>query len=174
MPMDISRIFLVGYMYSGKSTVGNLLAQQLGYSFIDLDQAFEQRYHTHITLFFQRYGEAAFRQLESVMLRSITDSQVVVATGGGTPCYHDNMDYILTHGTAVYLQLTTDELCERVAHASRTRPLLAHLQPAERATFVGNQLRQREAFYNRAQIKIAVHTTPVVPLVNTIVSRLSI
>ena len=91
-------------MYSGKTTIGRKLAECLDTRFVDLDQLFEEHYHTSIPLFFNRYGEDAFRKLEQLMLHSThTLNHVVISTGGGTPCFFDNMEWINAHGISVYL-----------------------------------------------------------------------
>ena len=92
--------YLVGYMYCGKSTFGRKLAAERGMEFLDIDRAFEARYHYTVPMFFSRFGEAAFRKLETQLLRSIADlDNHVIATGGGTPCHSGNMDFILEHGS---------------------------------------------------------------------------
>ena len=117
------KYYLVGYMYCGKSTFGRRLAEAKGMDYLDLDRAFEARYHYTVPMFFQRFGEAAFRTLETQMLHSTADlDNVVIATGGGTPCYGDNMDFILAHGTAVYLQMPVDALVERALRSRNPRP----------------------------------------------------
>ena len=147
------RIYLIGYMYSGKTTVGHQLARQLGYDFVDLDQLFEAKYKTSIPIFFQRYGEAAFRQLERQMLHSTADlDNAVISTGGGTPCHFDNMQWILQHGTSVYLDTTLDTILFRAANSRKQRPILADKTDEERRLFISQQLSQRSPYYAQANI----------------------
>ena len=90
------KYYLVGYMYSGKTTFGRRLAASKGMDFLDLDRAFEERYHYTVPRFFATFGETAFRKLETQMLRDTARlDNVVIATGGGTPCHSGNMDFIL-------------------------------------------------------------------------------
>lgn len=147
------KYYLVGYMYCGKSTFGRRLAAERGMDFLDLDRAFEERYHYTVPLFFRRFGEQAFRTLESQLLRSTADlDNVVVATGGGTPCHSGNMDFILAHGTAIYLQMSADDLVARALRSRNPRPLMQGLSEADLRATIGQQLKEREPVYLRAPI----------------------
>lgn len=148
------KLYLLGYMYSGKTTVGRSLAQQLGFGFVDLDQLFEERYHTSIPLFFNRYGEDAFRKLEQLMLHSTeTMDNAVISTGGGTPCYFDNMEWINAHGVSVYLNVSVAKIVQRAHASKKIRPVLANKSPEELQAFIECQLAQRMPFYRMAQIR---------------------
>lgn len=145
--------YLVGYMYCGKSTFGRRLAAERGMDFLDLDRAFEQRYHYTVPLFFRRFGEQAFRTLESQLLRSTAAlDNTVIATGGGTPCHSGNMDFILAHGTAIYLKMSVEQLMERALRSRNPRPLMQGLGEAEMRATIEGQLKEREVFYLRAPI----------------------
>ncbi|MCQ2297503.1 MAG: shikimate kinase [Bacteroidales bacterium] len=147
-------VYLIGYMYSGKTTLGRQLALRLGYSFVDTDQLFEEKYHTSIPLFFQRYGEEAFRVLEHQVLQSASSlSRHVIACGGGTPCHHGNMDLILANGLSVYLHMDVDDVCARMSQSRKIRPILAAKSPDERYAFVREQMAQREQYYTQAQLQ---------------------
>ena len=147
------KYYLVGYMYSGKSTFGRRLAQERGMDFLDLDRAFEARYHYTVPRFFSAFGEKAFRQLETQLLHSTVDlDNVVIATGGGTPCHSGNMDFILAHGTAVYLRMTVDALVERALRSRNPRPLMHGLPEDELRTKITAQMQEREGVYLRAPI----------------------
>lgn len=157
------RIYLLGYMYSGKTTLSHQLAKLLEYDFADLDQMFEQRYRTSIPIFFNRYGEEAFRKLEQLMLHTTeTIDNTVIALGGGTPCYFDNMDWINAHGKSVYLQMSVEDIIARAQHSRKIRPILADKSPEELSLFISKQLNQRQAYYNQAQITIAA-SSPNLP-----------
>jgi len=147
------KLFLLGYMYSGKTTVGRWLSQRLDYRFVDLDQLFEERYHTSIPLFFNRYGEEAFRKLEQLTLHS-TESMdnVVISTGGGTPCYFDNMQWINAHGISIHLEVSIEKIIERALRSKKQRPILANKSPEELHTFIQSQLAQRLPYYSQAHI----------------------
>ena len=149
------RIFLIGYMYAGKTTVGRQLAARMGLRFLDLDQAIEERYHTSSTLLMERYGEEAFRKIEQAMLQQVAQMEdVVISTGGGTPCFFDNMEVILRHGVSVYLLMTLDEILSREACSRKRRPLLAGLTSEEKRDRIAAHLAQREPYYRRAAITI--------------------
>jgi len=147
------KLYLLGYMYSGKTTVGRQLAQRLGCRFVDLDQLFEEHYHTSIPLFFNRYGEGAFRKLEQQMLHS-TESMddVVISTGGGTPCYFDNMQWINAHGVSVYLKVSIEKIIQRARTSKKQRPVLTNKNSEELHTFIQSQLGQRLPHYSQAHI----------------------
>ena len=148
-------IYLIGYMYSGKTTFGRRLASQRGMAFVDLDHAFEERYHYTVRDCFARFGESAFRRLETEVLHSTaTLHSAVIATGGGTPCYGDNMDFILAHGTAVYLQMTVDQLVQRALDSRNPRPAMRGLSADEVRRRIERQLREREPYYRRASIVV--------------------
>lgn len=147
------KYYLVGYMYCGKSTFGRWLAEEKGMDYLDLDRAFEERYHYTVPRFFAAFGEEAFRKLEVSVLRSTADlDNVVIATGGGTPCHSGNMDFILEHGTAIYLQMTVNALVERALHSRNPRPLMRGLSPDALRQKIASQLKEREPFYLKAPI----------------------
>ena len=149
------RHYLVGYMYSGKTTFGRQLATARGCDFFDLDQMFEERYHYTVPRFFAQFGEKAFRTLETQVLHSTSAlDNVVIATGGGTPCHGDNMDFILAHGQAIYLRMSVDDLVERALRSHNPRPLVRGLEEADLRTKIAQQLAEREPYYLRAQIVI--------------------
>ena len=145
--------YLVGYMYCGKSTFGRRLAEAKGMEYLDLDRAFEQRYHYTVTRFFSQFGEEAFRRLEAQMLRSTASlDNTVIATGGGTPCHADNMDFILQHGTAIYLKMSIDGLVCRALASRNPRPAMRGLNEVQLREKIATQLQLREPFYLRAPI----------------------
>ncbi|MBP5541799.1 MAG: shikimate kinase [Bacteroidales bacterium] len=166
------RIYLVGYMYSGKSTVGRQLAHRLGLRFIDTDSLFEERYHTTIPLFFHRYDEVAFRRLEQQVLHSTAlMDNVVVATGGGTPCYADNMDWINLHGVSVHLDASLSCLLERAGRSRHARPLLAEMEAAEREAYMRRQLEERMPVYTRALLRLEADNPDIQDFVKALDAR---
>ena len=149
------KYYLVGYMYCGKSTYGRRLAEERGLAFLDLDRAFEARYHYTVPMFFDRFGEEAFRKLETQLLYTTADlDNIVIATGGGTPCHSGNMDFILAHGIAVYLQMPVDALVARAVRSRNPRPLMHGLPEPEMRATIERQLKERESVYLRAPIVI--------------------
>ena len=167
------RVYLTGYMYSGKTTVGHKLAQQLDYQWFDLDQYFEAYFRTSIPIFFKRYGEDAFRKLEQKLLHTTADlDNTVISTGGGTPCYFDNMTWINQHGVSVYFDVSTETLLRRIAVSKRLnfRPVLADKTEAERATFIQQQLDQRLPYYKKAKIIFPADQPDISRLVQLVTS----
>lgn len=150
------RIFLAGFMGSGKTTAGRLLSDRLGYAFIDLDQKIENDTRSTITEIFNTSGEVEFRELERIALHQTIaeNSDVIVATGGGTPCFYDNMPTMNRHGITIYLQLSHNLLYNRLLNApSRiNRPLFSQLDPSELRHAIAKQLAIREPFYLQANI----------------------
>lgn len=145
------RIFLIGPMGSGKTTIGAALAKRLQLPFVDLDRHIEQREGHTISMLFQRNGEEYFRQCESEVLRAIihSTSSAVIATGGGTPCFHGNMTQMNAAGVTIYLQCAIEKLRTRTEGTSDVRPIL--LLP--NFSFE-NLLKIRESEYTKAKHKL--------------------
>ena len=149
----MKRIFLIGYMGAGKTTVGKYLSKQLGLSFIDLDHYIEGRYHKTDGQLFAEKGEDAFRDMERRMLREVAMFEdVLVSTGGGAPCFFDNMEFMNETGTTVYLKVSVDELSKRLEICKTTRPVLQGRSGEELKAFIAENLKKREPFYNKASI----------------------
>lgn len=149
----MKRIFLIGYMGTGKTTTGRHLAKELNLNFCDLDHYIENRYLKTISQIFAEQGEAEFRKIESAMLREVgLFEDVVVATGGGAPCFFDNMDYMNSVGTTIYLKASPEALAARVVGGKNKRPLLENKSNEELLQFITDNLERREPFYSKAQI----------------------
>ncbi|MDP4240683.1 MAG: shikimate kinase [Bacteroidota bacterium] len=148
----MNRIFLIGYMGSGKTTVGQLLATKLGYSFIDMDTHIESKLFKSVSQIFAELGEQQFRLLEHQCLHEIAEfNNAVISTGGGVPCFFDNMKYMNEHGITIYLKLTAEELTERLeGFQANKRPLLAGKKGKELYQFIAEGLAKREPFYSQA------------------------
>lgn len=145
------RIFLLGFMGSGKTTIGRKLARQLGYAFVDLDQVIETRAAMSIPQYFNDFGESAFRELERECLQAgLPKQNVVVATGGGAPCYLDNMAWMNQNGMTVYLMLPPRALASRLK-GSTNRPLIHGLSGEELVSYIENKLAEREPFYKQSK-----------------------
>ncbi len=148
-------IFLVGYMGSGKSTIGRLLAENLHFQFIDLDAWIENRYHKTIRELFAEFGEAKFREIEHKGLKELADFQdVVVATGGGAACYHQNMEWMNAHGITIYLVASVETLVGRLAAAKAKRPLVSDKSDVDLEVFITESLHRREPFYRQAHLVV--------------------
>ncbi len=145
------RIYLIGYMASGKSNLGQLLAARLNYGFIDLDYLFEERYKVSVIDFFEKYDEESFRKIERILLHETSClHNTIISTGGGTPCYFDNMDFIRGAGLSVYLHWEVEPLVSRLRQVRRQRPLLKNVDPENLAGKVTAHLAEREMFYRQA------------------------
>lgn len=150
-----SRIFLVGFMGSGKSTIGKLLAQALGYRFIDLDTHIESFKKKTISEIFSLYGEHGFRKIEQEALKSLSSVQeIVVASGGGTPCFYDNMEWMKTSGTVIFLDCSIPSLFERLKSEQAHRPLIKDFAPPALEQFISKKLAERRPFYAQASIQV--------------------
>jgi shikimate kinase len=144
-------IFLVGFMGSGKSTVGQRLARRLGYSFIDMDARLEGEYGMTINEIFEKLGEKAFREMESNLLKELVLLQdIVISTGGGLPCTGNNMDLINQKGVSIYLKMEPAALLSRLSRGKKRRPLIRNLSRQELETFIHEKLREREPVYLKA------------------------
>ena len=147
------RIFLIGFMGSGKSHVGKKLAQAIGFLFIDLDDWIEAREQRTIRQLFDAEGEAAFRQMERRALLDMAQfPSVVVACGGGTPCFFNNIEWMNDNGVTIYLQVSTDILFQRLQVDKTDRPLLRGMNEEKLRRFMEQKLAEREPFYRQASV----------------------
>lgn len=148
------KIFLIGYMGCGKSTKAKQLAARLDCPVIDLDAVIVATEGQTIAEYFAANGEAAFRELESRTLKTYPYPETcVVATGGGLPCFFDNMDWMNANGITVYLQMEPAALVSRL-HNRQKRPLIAHLDDDQLLAFIEEKLAERAPFYHQAQVVI--------------------
>lgn len=151
--MNMKRIFLIGYMGAGKTTVGKVLAGLLNLSFIDLDYYIERRYHKTVSQLFAEKGEEVFRSIERNMLHEVADFEnVLVSVGGGTPCFFENMEVMNEKGQTVYLKVSVKELANRLELCKTTRPVLKERSGEELIRFITESLEKREPFYQKATI----------------------
>ena len=161
------KLYLIGMPGSGKTTLGRTLAAQFGLPFLDLDAAIVERAGQPIPALFQQHGEAHFRQLEAEVLRTVVaqPGPLVLATGGGTPCFHDNLTVLNTSGITIWLNVPETVLVARLAATAETtsRPLLAATGPT--AKWLRETLSARTGFYERARLRYAAATEPVSALV---------
>lgn len=148
------RIFLTGYMGAGKTTLGKAFARELGLSFIDLDWYIESRFHKTIPQLFAERGEDGFRRLEQNMLHEVGEFEnVVISTGGGTPCFFDNMDYMNVQGQTVFLDVDVETLFQRLRVATQQRPILRGKSEVELRAFIEKALADRSLYYTKARYR---------------------
>lgn len=140
-------------MGAGKTTLGKRLARKKGFGFIDLDDKIEQMENRTIHQIFEEEGEAYFRNKEAECLRSLTGKDnLVIATGGGTPCYHGNMDWMNEEGLTIYLKLTAEALMSRLSGSTSVRPLLKGMNQEELLIYIRSKLQEREEYYLQSAI----------------------
>ena len=145
------RIILIGYMGAGKTTIGKTLAKQLGVPFYDLDWYIETRMRKKVKQIFDERGEEGFRIIEKNMLHEAAEFEnVVLACGGGTPCFFDNMEYMVGQGDVVYLRGTPDVLFRHLKMGKGVRPLLLGKSDEELLEYIKENVKKREEFYTKA------------------------
>lgn len=152
-------IVLIGYMGAGKTTLGKALASNLGRDFCDLDWYIEARYHKTIADIFAERGEDGFRQIERNMLHEVAEFQDnVIAVGGGTPCFFDNMDYLNANTETVYIKASVNTLIDHIHISNTKRPLLEGKSDAELVGFINDALLKREPYYLKANHILHIET----------------
>jgi shikimate kinase len=149
------RVYIIGFMGSGKSTTGKQLAANLGWKFIDLDKEIESVEGRSVRDIFAASGETYFRKIESKTLTGLTtEGDTVISAGGGTPCFDTNMDFMTGTGIVVYLRMTPLQLKERLDGMDGGRPLTNNLHRSELLKFITDKLSEREKYYLQASIII--------------------
>lgn len=147
------RIFLIGYMGSGKTTIGRDVAERLSLNFVDMDAHIENQQRKTVAEIFTELGEGKFRELERNCLLEVSDYEnVVIATGGGAPCFFNNMEIMKAAGETFYINLNPKVLSDRLKTTPiQNRPILANYDGDDLEEFVASALQEREPFYNRAK-----------------------
>lgn len=150
------KIFLLGFMGSGKSTLGKKVATRLNIDFIDLDNFIEQQENKTISAIFAEEGEAYFRKIEQNALEVLCQKpdNMIIALGGGTPCFFNNMELINNTGISIYLKYNSGILSSRLLKAKSTRPLIKNKTKEELVAFIDNMLLDRKFHYNKAQFVV--------------------
>lgn len=149
------RIFLIGYMLSGKSTVGKKISKTLGLEFIDTDKYITQKYHTTINEIFATKGEEYFREIETqTLLELIQKDNVLISTGGGMPCFNNNISLINQNGISVYLKCSQLTILQRLQTSKTSRPILKTKSTDELFDYVHKNIAEREVYYNQANLII--------------------
>ncbi|WP_339917555.1 shikimate kinase [Yeosuana marina] len=171
-------VILIGYMASGKSTIGKILAEKLHYDFIDLDSYIESNEGISVQNIFKNKGEIYFRKLETLFLNEIIDTKnnVILSLGGGTPCYGKNMSIIqnASHVNSFYLKASISFLVNRLKTRKSKRPLIEHLETEDELTeFIGKHLFERTPYYEQANFKISIDNKSRNKIAKEIVSYLT-
>ena len=148
------KIYLVGFMGCGKSSMGKKLASVYRFPFVDTDALFEKEYQCTIPDFFVSHTEEEFRIKEQkILYQTAQFDDAVIATGGGMPCFEDNMEWLLSHGTVVYVEMSPLALHHRLIHSKKERPLLSNKETL--LEDIETLLAQRETTYKKAHISIS-------------------
>ena len=149
----MNRVFLVGYMGTGKTSLGKIVAKKAGLTFIDLDHFIENRYHKSISQIFADKGEDGFRNIEREALHEVAEFEnVIIATGGGTPIFFDNIDFMNNSGKTVYLKTAPQILFNRLKIAKHNRPIIKDKDDNELMSFIIENLERRDPFYSKANM----------------------
>ena len=163
-------------MGSGKSYIGRLLAAKMGLQFVDLDSIIESTEEAKIAQIFVNEGETYFRQIESQILRGVQKwDNMVVATGGGAPCFHNSMDWMNENGLTIYLKATAELLLSRLKNESEHRPILGGRTDLDLLDFIKSKIVERSPFYSKATLTIEQETDGehiVEEIINALYERL--
>jgi shikimate kinase len=165
-------VYLIGMPAAGKSSIGKQLAKKTNYTFTDLDDIISAKEEVSIKQLFQEKGEAYFREIESKYLKEVsqTKENIVVSLGGGTPCFYDNMDVILSSGKVFYINAPNYVIISRIMRGVTKRPLFAGLNDTELSDKINFLLKEREAFYLKAHHQIDAKTRSKKDIVEEILS----
>jgi shikimate kinase len=151
------RIYLVGFMGSGKTHWGRRWANTHQWPFYDLDEMIETDEQQSIEAIFEQKGEEYFRMKETMALHTtLAYDRAIIACGGGTPCFHGNIDWMNEHGFTVYLSATPSLLLEQIMLEKDKRPLLKKVNEAELLFFIEQKLAERQPFYHQAKLTLPV------------------
>lgn len=169
-------IVLLGYMGSGKSTLGRMLAKKIDFKFLDLDAYIEQNEQATVAEVFNSKGEIYFRSIEAKAIKQLCNhsDSLVLALGGGTPCFGDTMAFLNEHPNVmtVYLKASVSELTQRLINEKSTRPLIAHLDAQAIPEFIAKHLFERSFYYNQSKISVNTDRQTIEANVEVIKSKL--
>lgn len=160
------KIFLVGFMGSGKTFWANKIARKTGLRMADLDDYIVQKTNKTITQIFDNEGEVAFRLLERTYLEKVTKNSAIplIALGGGTPCFRDNIDWILKHGVVIYLEMPVSILLQNLQSATTQRPLLKGKSLLELEQYIRHKMEERKPYYQQANYTVSYQEDTAVML----------
>lgn len=167
-------IFLIGYMAAGKTSIGRLLSKSLNVEFNDVDKLIEEGENLTVDVIFEEYGDNYFRDLEAEMVLSHEFGGSVVSTGGGLPCFNDNMSKLLVQGTTIYLKASAETITDRLLSTDLSkRPLLKGVALDELSNNIMLKLKEREFYYSQAQFTVVTDGKTEEQIVNEIMGILS-
>jgi len=155
----------------GKTSKGLKLAKSLGYRFADMDQVIEEQEGKSVREIFNQQGEEWFRKKETQVLHQLGDltEDMVISTGGGVPCFNNNMDYINSSGISVYLKMSPEALVSRLTHSSKpVRPLIEGKTKEELLEFVHQKLDERELYYLQSKLVVSAEDLSIEDLLNSL------
>ena len=153
----MTRIILIGYMGAGKTTIGRVLAREMGLEFYDLDNYIEDRFHQKIPDIFATKGEEGFRELERKMLHEVAEFEdIIISCGGGTPCFFDNMEYMNQQGETIFLDAPPAVLKEHLLMGKTVRPLIQGKSSEELIAYIQESLQKRLPFYQKAKHTLSI------------------
>ena len=151
------KIFLIGFMGSGKTHWGTIWAKKNGLKFYDLDVGIEKAMRMSVTDIFEKKGEEKFREMEGYHLRKFKRKQnFVLACGGGTPCFSDNIEWMKLQGKVIYLKAEPEILLKHVMSETEKRPVIKKVDPSELLRFIQDKLKEREPVYSKADFILNV------------------
>jgi shikimate kinase len=158
MNQQFTKISLLGYMGSGKSTVARILGAKMNLPALDLDEYITEKEGLSIPEIFASKGEVYFRKMEHFYLGELlnSDDSFVLALGGGTPCYSNNMDMLLEKSRSIYLKASVNKLFERLVTERRSRPMISTLNDEQLTEFIAKHLFERRNFYEQADTIITI------------------
>jgi len=150
------RIYLIGFMGSGKTHWGKLLSQRRRLPFYDLDEEIVKTENKSVQQIFYDKGEEYFRKKERELLKAITADHpnVILSCGGGTPCFFNNIDYMKNHGTIIWLNTAIDILVQRLLKEKHSRPVIKNVSDAELKSFIIKKLQDRKLYYEQADVML--------------------
>ncbi len=168
------KIYLIGFMASGKTTTGEELARELGYYFIDLDHFIEKKHSQTIKQIFELKGEDHFRLIENDALREVAafDGDYVISSGGGTSCFYNSVDFMNKTGLTIYLKMDVADLVSRLINSKNDRPLLWGKTKEELTDYIIKVLDERRKYYEKAKITVEAHNLDISAFAKTIQSAI--
>jgi shikimate kinase len=164
------RIFLIGFMGSGKTHWGKILSREIGLPYFDLDDVIVGIEKKSIQQLFHDNGEEYFRLKEQEVLEALIGDhdEMVISTGGGTPCFFNNIDLMKQHGRVIWLNTAIDMLVSRLLKQKHTRPLIKNISDAELKAFIIKKLQSRKMYYEQAHVMLREETITLDSLLNSL------